>query len=273
MDSNLLPFLKWPGGKRWLAPHFLKLVDGIEYERYVEPFLGGGAMFFAVQPKNAVLSDINADLINTYIQVRDHPQETMEALRGIPVDKETYLAQREANPRDRLRRAVRFLYLNRTAFAGMYRVNRQGRFNVPFGGGERTPELLWKDDYLLQAAGVLRNAKIKKATFRTALRETGKGDLVYCDPAYTAVHNNGTFIRYNEKNFSWSDQIRLAKACKAAAARGAVVVVSNAFSSDVAGLYEDAEIQILDRKTLLCPKPAKRGPAKEYLIVLKPPTA
>lgn len=131
MSDPLRPFLKWPGGKRWLLPHVRELLNGLTYKRYIEPFLGGGAVFFGLSPKSAVLSDVNEDLINTYLQVRDHPAELVEKLKKLQADKETYGKQREIEATCPIVRAVRFLYLNRTAFGGMYRVNQQGHFNVP----------------------------------------------------------------------------------------------------------------------------------------------
>ena len=134
-----LPFLKWPGGKRWLAPTLLTTIRRSEFRTYYEPFLGGAALFFALKPGHSVLSDINHDLINTYRQVKYHPSDLIRRLQTIPVNKRTYDSQRKHLPHRALDRAVRFLYLNRTAFGGMYRLNQTGKFNVPFGGGERTP--------------------------------------------------------------------------------------------------------------------------------------
>ena len=120
------PFLKWPGGKRWLTPYVYNLLKERKFDRYFEPFLGGGAVFFSLHPKAATLSDVNADLVNTYHQVKERPLELIEKLKEIPVDK-TYLTLREASPINPVDRAIRFLYLNRTAFGGMYRLDREGR--------------------------------------------------------------------------------------------------------------------------------------------------
>jgi DNA adenine methylase len=225
------PFLKWPGGKRWLIPYIHNLLKEQVFDRYFEPFLGGGAVFFSLHPRVATLSDVNAELVNTYLQVKARPLDLIEKLKKIPVDKETYLSLREASPINPVDRAVRFLYLNRTAFGGMYRLDREGHFNVPFGGGERTPEPLWRDNLLINASEILRNTVIATADFEEILARTGKGDLVYCDPTYTVSHNNNGFIRYNERNFSWSDQVRLARVCREAATRGATILVSNAFDA------------------------------------------
>lgn len=262
------PFLKWPGGKRWLTPYVCNLFKERTFNRYFEPFLGGGAVFFSLHPRAATLSDVNADLVNTYLQVKERPLELIEKLKVIPVDKETYLNLREISPINPFESAVRFLYLNRTAFGGIYRVDREGRFNVPFGGGQRTPEPLWRDNLLINASEVLRDTMITSADFEEVIENAGNGDVVYCDPTYTVSHNNNGFIRYNERNFSWSDQVRLARVCREASTRGATVLVSNAFHQEVARLYSSAEVRVLQRKSLLCPRPSKRQAVQEYLFVL-----
>lgn len=262
------PFLKWPGGKRWLVPYVHKLLSKQTYNRYFEPFLGGGAIFFGLQPETAILSDINADLVNTYLQVKEKPHELLERLKSIPVEKETYLRLRETEPIDPVEKAVRFLYLNRTAFGGMYRLNQEGHFNVPYGGGQRTPAPLWQDNLLITAAATLKGATIITTDFEEVLREAGQGDLVYCDPTYTVTHSNNGFLRYNERNFSWSDQKRLARVSREASARGATILISNAFHYEIAALYRDATIYMLERRSLLCPVASKRQVVQEYLFVL-----
>ncbi len=229
-------------------------------------------MFFGIRPLLATLSDINGDLINTYLQVRERPEELLNRLRNMSVDKVTYLATRAAHPTDPIDQAVRFLYLNRTAFGGMYRLDQAGKFNVPFGGGERTPAVLWTRGLLLHASAALQTVTLKVGDFEESMAQAGLGDLVYCDPTYTVAHNNNGFVRYNEKSFSWSDQQRLAQTCQSAANRGAFVLVSNACHPEIARLYTGAEIHILPRKSLLARDPAKRGVTSEYLILLRPKT-
>lgn len=263
------PFLRWPGGKRWLLPHISRVVTDISYERYIEPFLGGGAIFFGLRPEAAVLSDINPDLINTYRQVRDNADALVRALQDLRVDAQTYAAIRSTNPVDPQAAAVRFLYLNRTAFSGMYRLNQRGQFNVPFGGGERTPDVLWKSNLLEEASCVLRHAVFMIGDFECVLAAAQAGDLVYCDPTYTTRHNNNGFVRYNERNFSWADQVRLARACLEASQRGATVIVSNAVHYEILRLYQGAEAHIVERWSGLCPTPEKRGQTQEYLFILQ----
>ncbi len=158
--------------------------------------------------------------------------------------------------------------MNRTAFGGMYRLNRKGHFNVPFGGGQRTPEPLWRDGLLLKASAALASTEMLSADFEQLLLDAGEGDLVYCDPTYTVAHNNNGFIRYNERNFSWADQVRLAGLSAQAARRGATILVSNACHQEIRELYPSADVHLLDRQSLLCPRSNKRRGTQEYLLVL-----
>lgn len=269
-STHVKPFLKWPGGKRWLVPHLLRLVDGSEYGTYFEPFLGGGAFFFALRPTNAMLSDLNGDLINTYTQVKNRPGEIVRRLKDMTVDRQTYYQARAIKPTLRLDRALRFLYLNRTAFGGIYRLNRLGRFNVPFGGGQRTPEPLWKKDLLRLASRQLRKATLKTGDFEDILQEARANDLVYCDPTYTVAHSDNGFVRYNESNFRWEDQKRLAAVCTALRDRGCTVLVSNASHRSVRNLFAPDEVHIFSRSSAVCPKPDKRRTVKEYVFVFRP---
>jgi len=264
------PFLKWPGGKRWLCRTLLEIISEVEFDRYLGPFLGGGALFFALRPARAVLSDVNPELINVYQQVRRIPQKLIEELQRIPVTNGSYDALRQERCSGKTRSAVRFLFLNRTAFAGMYRLNRKGEFNVPYGGGLRRPDVLWETDLLSSASRALRDAELRCEDFEVALRRARKGDLVFCDPTYTVAHNNNGFIRYNESNFSWADQHRLARVCVRLRSKGVTIIVSNAFHKEIKSLYPDATVHEVDRPSLLCPSPEKRRQTKEYLFLLVP---
>jgi DNA adenine methylase len=261
------PFLKWPGGKRWVTESIKSIIKVGGYRRYLEPFLGGGALFFALAPDYSILSDINEELIVTYQQVRDQPDKLIRKLRKIPVNLVTYNKMRNQKPVEPLDQAVRFLYLNRTAFAGMYRVNRKGEFNVPFGGGQRTPACLWEEGLLTTASEALGKANIICCDFKDVVKDAHRGDLVYCDPTYTTSHSNNGFIRYNENNFSWKDQEELALASRRAANRGATVIVSNACNKDIRKLYSGANMLRLTRLSLICPDVSKRKSVEEYLFI------
>jgi DNA adenine methylase len=261
------PFLKWPGGKRWIARELTLHVASKLKSRYYEPFLGGGAVFFALQPRKATLSDINAELINVYRQVKKNPDELIEGIRSVPVSKEKYYFIRNEEPKDPLKRAIRFLYLNRTAFGGIYRLNSEGKFNVPYGG-KRTPEILWKNRLIQNASRALKGIKLVVSDFEKMINEAQIGDIVYCDPTYTVAHDNNSFIRYNERNFSWNDQERLAKAAIRAYERGSVVIISNACCQNLIDLYNPFQPQRLTRKSLVCPISKARRDINEYLFIL-----
>jgi DNA adenine methylase len=263
-----LPFLKWPGGKRWAASRIAEIVRDQLAGRYFEPFLGGGAVFFHLQPEKAFLSDINSDLISTYTTIRDNCRGVLATLKKLRVTKTEYYRIRSWEPRNPADRAARFLFLNRTAFGGIYRLNLAGKFNVPYGGGQRTPNLLWEKGLLLAAAEVLKSAQIKAADFGETIEMAGRGDVVYCDPTYTVAHDRNGFVRYNERNFSWDDQERLARVALRARRRGAVVIVSNAHQRMIGGLYPEATFHTLERPSCVSTDPLNRRAVHEYLIVL-----
>lgn len=268
--TTAAPFLRWPGGKRWLAADIARLYSEVDHRRYVEPFLGGGAIFFQLTPRRAHLSDINDELINAFAQVRDAPEALERRLRKLAVDAASYERIRQSHPTTPLGRAVRFLYLNRTAFSGIYRVNRSNEFNVPFGGGQRRPDFLWESGVLSRASAALKGAHLRSRDFSRTLAMVRKGDFVYCDPTYTVMHDNNGFIRYNEKNFSWADQERLARAAEAARARGATVVVTNAHHDQVAALYSSFKANVITRRSNLARDPAHRREVSELLLIGRP---
>ena len=265
------PFLKWPGGKRWAAPLIADLIRGTLRGVYYEPFLGGGAVFFQLRPRLAVLSDINKDLIATYCTVRRAPHRVLAEVRRIPVSKREYYRIRQTRVNDPILRAAHFLYLNRTGFAGIYRLTRDGQFNVPYGGGQRTPSPLWTNGLLESAAQALAGAQLKTGDFEHLMNGAGPGDVIYCDPTYTVTHDQNGFVRYNERNFSWADQQRLAAAANRAARGGATVLVSNAHHHAVGTLYKGVERLTLARTSRVSARVVGRRSVKEYLFVLRPP--
>ena len=266
----VLPFLKWPGGKRWAAARIAPLIRRQLRGTYYEPFIGGGAVFFHLRPVGAVLSDVNADLINVYRVVRSRAGELRRALKGLPVSRRQYDALRVAQPRSQFDRAVRLLYLNRTCFGGIYRLNQSGKFNVPYGGGERTPRILWETDLLLDAAEVLADAEMRTQDFGVAFKRAVAGDVVYCDPTYTVAHDNNGFVRYNERNFSWLDQVRLAQLALGAVAMGVAVIVCNAHHRSLRALYPSASFRVLHRTSHVSTDSTRRRSISEYLIILTP---
>jgi DNA adenine methylase len=265
-----LPFLRWPGGKTWAADQIAARIRPHLKGTYYEPFLGGGAVFFALAPERAVLSDLNADLINTYIQIRDDAAGILDEVLRIPVTRETYDRIRQTPASDARAAAVRFLYLNRTAFSGLYRLNRKGEFNVPFGGGDRNAVTLARNNRLATSSRALTGATFRARDFQVSLDEASPGDVVFCDPTYTVAHDQNSFQRYNERVFSWSDQERLAKHGRLAAKRGAAVFISNAAHRSVRELYADAECEVLHRISRVSGNTNHRRPVEECLFTFLP---
>lgn len=265
VDTKISPFLKWAGGKRWLVHARPDLFDK-NYNRYFEPFLGGGAVFFALQPQIAFLSDVNEDLIECYQAVRDDWQGMVQQLRQHHKlhSSEYYYQIRAKEFRSPTKRAAKFLYLNRTCFNGLYRVNLKGEFNVPIG---TKTNVLGSDDFEKLSAS-LQFAEIKCSDFEATLTEATRDDLVFVDPPYTVHHNNNGFLKYNQKLFSWGDQIRLRDCVADAVGRGARVVVSNASHQSVLELYEGiGEIQRISRASVMSGNNSGRGYQEEICVV------
>ncbi|WP_205325002.1 Dam family site-specific DNA-(adenine-N6)-methyltransferase [Glycomyces sp. YM15] len=231
------PFLRWAGGKRWFVQHYAHLIPN-GFDRYVEPFLGSGAVYFHLGPQRAILTDANCDLITAFRGIRARPVAVMRHLTEHQRRHSAayYRQIRASNPPLLSERAARIIYLNRTCFNGVYRVNLHGRFNVPMG--DRSTIVYDTDDFR-SLARTLGDAELGVADFETTIDRTGYGDLVYADPPYTVRHNNNGFIKYNETLFSWDDQERLAKCLTRAAERGVKVLATNAAHDSVRELYAD----------------------------------
>lgn len=263
-DQSVRPFLRWAGGKRELLPQIIPHCPATP-DRYLEPFVGSGALFFELNPNRAVLSDVNRELINAYVVVRDSVDEVIDGLNRLQQDSTTYYRIRAQEPRGEVGRAVRFIYLNRTSFNGLWRVNRDGVFNVPFGNRPR-PDLV-KEARLRAASHVLQRVELVVCDFERTLRRSKLGDFVYVDPPYTVKHEENGFRRYNEALFSWEDQERLARAARMAAARGARVVVSNARHSLIRQLYSDFTEVKVERSSRLAADVEARTTVKESLFL------
>ncbi len=220
------PFLRWAGGKTWLARKLPDVFPTLNPRYYLEPFLGSGAVFFALAPSSATLSDLNADLINAYEMVRDQPQDVIGALQSMKTGRDVYYRVRKSRPGTPVCRAARFLYLNRLGFNGVYRVNRQGSYNVPYGGNDRNLDFFWRDDRLLQASKALAGVELRVADFSEMLSRADAGHFAYCDPVYLNAAVKETFSRYTDAPFNRTDLGRLAAAVEAARQRGAVIALS-----------------------------------------------
>lgn len=263
--QTVSPFLKWAGGKRWLNRQIPDLLPK-HYGTYFEPFLGGAAMFFAEFPQRAILSDLNADLISTYNAIRKDWRQVSNYLRLFSERHSAtfYYSEREVVSDNPFENAARFIYLNRVCWNGLYRVNLKGKFNVPLG--TKTSVLLESDDFE-QVARQLEAAILINCDFEQTVDAAGKGDFVYVDPPYITSHNFNGFIKYNERIFSWEDQTRLRNAVKRAAARGAMVLVSNADHQSVRRLYRGiGTMSSVPRMSIIAAASQSRSVTTELLI-------
>lgn len=259
------PFLKWAGGKRWLAPFMKETVLDLP-GRYVEPFVGSGAIYFALAPRRALLSDINESLVETFRCVRDYPGdiENLLARHDAKHGHDHYYAIRGKNYKSRIDKAAQFIYLNRTCWNGLYRVNRQGKFNVPIG--TKTSATLPSDDWSAVST-LLSGTQLCCQDFEKTIDLAEQGDLVFADPPYTVKHNLNGFIKYNESLFSWDDQIRLRDCLLRAKRRKVKVILTNADHESVRKLYAaDFKMTTLERPSVLSGDPAYRGKYNELLI-------
>jgi DNA adenine methylase len=264
--KGITPFLKWPGGKRWFVASHADLLP-TTFKRYVEPFLGGGSVFFHLRPMESLLSDVNAELIGTYQAIRDSYLilEKLLAAHQTKHGHDYYYTVRESRPRVEASKAARLIYLNRTCFNGIYRVNLDGRFNVP--KGTKSSVLLEKDDFE-GAAALLKTADLRVSDFEPVIDDAGAGDLVFADPPYTVRHNVNGFVKYNEHLFSWDDQIRLANALTRARARGAKIVSTNANHDSIRRLYRDRGFSLtaISRYSSISAKATNRKQFEELVI-------
>lgn len=262
--GRLTPFMKWAGGKRWLVEQELDLFPS-SFRTYLEPFLGGAAVYFHLRPKSAILSDVNQELIDTYVAIKTDWRLVLRYLREHQRNhsKDYYYKIRASSYRSLFTRAARVLYLNRTCWNGLYRVNLKGEFNVPIG--TKTDVLLGSDDFP-RVAELLGGARIICNDFEETINMAKSGDFVFVDPPYTVKHNFNGFIKYNEKLFAWEDQIRLRDAIVRAAERGAKVLVLNAAHDSIRDLYSDFYQIELSRSSKISGKPEYRGTYAELAV-------
>lgn len=230
--------LRWAGGKAHLLPHLTPLVPQ-SFRRYIEPMVGGAAVFFRLAPPRAILSDLSDELINFYRVLRDDPDHLITAMLRLKASKERYYRMRSKTVHGRLQRALRFVYLNRLAWNGLYRVNEQGAFNVPIG--DRLPSRLWDRNHLHRAATILQAAELTTADFEVSLSEVRYGDFVFLDPPYPKGARGALgFNRYSPGRFGIEDHHRLAHCIERLMRRGASVMLTIDAASGLRSLYPDS---------------------------------
>ena len=241
------PFVKWAGGKRQLIPIISKNLPK-QMGTYYEPFLGGGALLFHIlsqqnQPRCGV-SDLNSDLILTYTTIRDKIDDLIISLKNHAKNytkdsKSYYYSIRETSPRSAVEKTSRLIFLNRTCFNGLYRVNSKGKFNVPLGRYSN-PNIV-NEDNLRSVSHVLQSSEvsIKCRDFESVLKDVKKGDFVYFDPPYQPVSNTSNFTSYTHKSFTIDDLVRLADLCFNLDSKGCKVMLSNSNSNEVEEMFKE----------------------------------
>jgi DNA adenine methylase len=266
-------FLKWAGGKLQLIEQFENLFPH-NFRNYYEPFVGSGAVFFYVKsklkPNKVILSDTNEELINCFVVVRDRPSELAELLLNHRKrhSKEYYYAVRIIQPNrlDSVDRAARFIYLNKTCFNGLYRVNSKGQFNVPFG--DYVNPSIFDKNTLFQASQLLQNVHLQVSTFEKVLDFAGKDDFVYFDPPYIPLSKTSSFTRYSKSDFTMKEQKRLSEVFRILDSRGCFVMLSNSDHALTRELYRDYEKNtvMVRAKRMINSVGSKRGAINEVVV-------
>jgi len=271
----LNPILKWAGGKRGLIQEITSLFPSdCEARAYHEPFLGGGAVFFNIEPKKGTINDINPHLMNFYKVVRDKPDQLIEMTHSYKHDKETFYKIRSRFNQPDLKDveyASLFLYLNKTAFNGLYRVNSKDKFNAPFGS-YKNPTIV-PEDRIMISNKILRNVELCNTDFEYVIDVAEKGDIVYFDPPYHPLNSTAKFTSYSSKGFDYNDQIRLRDLCIKLDEKGVNFVLSNSFTADMIELYQNIHsfrIEVVQAKRAISSKASTRGKIFEILVTNVP---
>lgn len=271
--EKLQPFTKWTGGKRKLIPKLKELMPEI-YGNYYEPFIGGGALFFELSPRVAVINDFNEELINCYIQIKENPIKLIEILKihKEKNSKEYYLEIRGLDRTDKFKelskveRAARIMYMLRVDFNGLYRVNSKNQFNVPYGN-YANPKIV--DEELINNISNYLNTNditITSGDFEKSVSTVKKGDFVYFDPPYIPLTETSSFTSYTHEGFSYEDQVRLRNTVRRLTEKGVKVMVSNSSSKLTIDLYEEFNIHYVEVSRTNGAKSSSRGIIKEVII-------
>ena len=271
--KNIKPLVKWAGGKRQLLPHIHAALPADAPRRFYEPFIGGGAVLFSLEPARARVNDLNGELINLYEVVRDGVDELIAELAGYPNETEFFYALRAAD-RDAQRfatlspveRAARTLYLNRTCYNGLYRVNAAGQFNAPFGR-YKNPTIC--DEGTLRAVHRYfadNDVAFSQGDFAAAVAEAREGDFVYFDPPYDPVNVTSSFTGYQKGGFDRTEQERLKEVCDDLDRRGVKFLLSNSATDFIRELYADYEVGIVGATRAINSVGSRRGKVDEVLV-------
>lgn len=269
------PVLKWVGGKRQLLSELRPLIEKVSYERYIEPFFGGGALYFSLAPKNAIINDYNVSLMEVYEVIRDDAEDLISLLKAHEAKhgEDYFYALRDLDRSadfgklSPVERAARLLYLNKTCFNGLYRVNSKGQFNVPFGRYKH-PNIV-NEEAIRAASACLagKGVTISHKDYREVLAEARAGDFVYLDPPYMPISPSSSFTGYTDKGFGYEEQKALKEACDDLRNRGIPFIESNSDCEAIRELYKDYKIRQVKARRSINSQGAKRGQIDEVLIL------
>ncbi len=263
------PFLKWPGGKRQLLGELLKRLPR-EYNRFFEPFVGGGALFFKIKPNYGYISDINPDLINLYEVIQNNVEELIKSLKKHKNTEKYFYELRGTDRFDeykywsKVEKASRLIYLNKTCFNGLYRMNSDGYFNVPFGF-YKNPKIV-DEDNLIACSALLKKTEITSASFEAVERKARKGDFVYFDPPYVPLNKTSSFTKYYKDDFDLDSQFALREVCDKLTKRGVYYMLSNSYTETVKDLYKNYNAKIVKASRAINCKAEGRGKINELII-------
>ncbi len=275
LEEKPKPFVKWVGGKRQLLKQFrlLNLYPPVNFDpklnKYFEPFVGGGAVFFDLLPEKAELSDLNSELVTTYNVIKNNVDTLIESLRKHKYEKEYYLKVRAKNPNELsdVEVASRFIYLNRTGFNGMYRVNSKGGFNVPFG--RYNNPIICDEKNLRRVSKALQKVSINHQDYKEVLKNAKKGDFIYFDPPYYPISKTASFTSYTAESFLEDEQTELRNTFAELHKRGCFVMLSNSDTPFINKIYSEissAKITKVEAVRAINSKGSKRGKITEVLV-------
>jgi DNA adenine methylase len=275
LEDKAKPFVKWVGGKRQLLAQFRKMnlyppeKFDTKKHRYFEPFVGGGAVFFDLLPEKTFLSDLNAELVISYNVIKNDVESLIRSLKKYKYEKEYFLKVRAKNPKtlSDVEIASRFIYLNRTAFNGMYRVNSRGEFNVPFG--KYNNPLICDADNLRKVSKALKGVQIKHQDYKAVLKHAKQGDFIYFDPPYYPVSKTASFTAYNSHAFLDKEQIELRDTFVELHKRGCFVMLSNSDTPFINKIYsgiKGVRINKVQAGRAINSKSSGRGKITEVLV-------
>lgn len=272
-NKLVIPFLKWVGGKRQLIPEIRKLLpEGVEGAPYYEPFIGGGALFFELQPQCATINDYNEELINVYTVIRDYPNELIEDLKRHQNTAEYFYSIRAIdrqplfNKLSKIERASRIIYLNKTCYNGLYRVNSAGEFNSPFGR-YKNPNIV--NEQVIRAVSKYLNTSgitISNGDYESVLQDIPTNSFVYLDPPYYPISENSNFTGYVQGGWKKEDHIRLRDLCNDLNARGIKFLLSNSAAIFISEIFSDYSIHVVQANRSVNSDSSRRGQVDEFLI-------